>query len=200
MQLDQVKAVVTGGASGLGFAVGKHLAAHGAKVALLDVNDEKGSAAAAGIGGNASYFRADVTSEEGIAATLKEAQARLGGLNVVVNCAGILGAGRVLGKEGPMPLKTFATTVTVNLIGSFNVAKAAADLMQHNAPGEDGERGVIVNTASIAAYEGQIGQASYSASKGGVIGMTLPLAREFARIGVRVMTIAPGVFHTPMVD
>jgi NAD(P)-dependent dehydrogenase (short-subunit alcohol dehydrogenase family) len=106
----------------------------------------------------------------------------------------------VLGKEGPMPLKIFATTVTVNLIGSFNVSKAAANLMQHNAPGEDGERGVIVNTASVAAYEGQIGQAAYSASKGGVVGMTLPMAREFARIGVRVMTIAPGVFHTPMVD
>jgi NAD(P)-dependent dehydrogenase (short-subunit alcohol dehydrogenase family) len=200
MQLDQVKAVVTGGASGLGFAVAKHLVAHGAKVALLDVNDEKGNAAAAELGQAASYFRADVTNEDGIAATLKDAHTKLGGLNVVVSCAGILGAGRVLGKEGPMPLKTFATTVTVNLIGSFNVAKAAADLMQHNAPGEDGERGVIVNTASIAAYEGQIGQAAYSASKGGVVAMTLPMAREFARIGVRVMTIAPGVFHTPMVD
>ncbi|MEO7756348.1 MAG: SDR family NAD(P)-dependent oxidoreductase [Dokdonella sp.] len=200
MQLDQVKAIVTGGASGLGFAVARHLVAQGAKVALLDVNDEKGNAAAQELGAAASYLRADVTSEDGIAATLKDAQARLGGLNVVVSCAGILGAGRVLGKEGPMPLKTFATTVTVNLIGSFNVAKAAADLMQHNAPGEDGERGVIINTASIAAYEGQIGQAAYSASKGGVVAMTLPMAREFARIGVRVMTIAPGVFHTPMVD
>ncbi|HVZ19934.1 MAG TPA: SDR family NAD(P)-dependent oxidoreductase [Vicinamibacterales bacterium] len=200
MQLDQVKAVVTGGASGLGFGVAKHLAAHGAKVALLDVNDEKGNAAAGEIGPAASYFRADVTSETGIAATLKDAHAKLGGLNAVINCAGILGAGRVLGKEGPMPLATFATTVTVNLIGTFNVSKAAAALMQHNAPGEDGERGVIVNTASIAAYEGQIGQAAYSASKGGVVGMTLPMAREFARIGVRVMTIAPGVFHTPMVD
>jgi NAD(P)-dependent dehydrogenase (short-subunit alcohol dehydrogenase family) len=198
MELSQVRAVVTGGASGLGFAVAKHLAANGAKVALLDVNDEKGEAAAKDIGG--AYFRTDVTSEDGVVAALKSAQGKLGGLNVVVNCAGILGAGRVLGKEGPMPLATFATTVTVNLIGSFNVSKAAADLMQHNAPGEDGERGVIVNTASIAAYEGQIGQAAYSASKGGVIGMTLPMAREFARIGVRVMTVAPGVFHTPMVD
>jgi len=200
MQIDQVKAVITGGASGLGFAVARHLVAHGAKVALLDVNDDKGNAAAGELGASASYFRTDVTSEEGVSASLKDAQAKLGGLNVVVSCAGILGAGRVLGKEGPMPLKTFSTTVMVNLIGSFNVAKAAADLMQHNAPGEDGERGVIINTASIAAFEGQIGQAAYSASKGGVVGMTLPMAREFARIGVRVMTIAPGVFHTPMVD
>ena len=200
MHLDQVKAVVTGGASGLGFAVAKYLVAHGARVALLDVNDDKGDAAARSLGADACYFRTDVTDESGVATTLKGAQAKLDGLNVVVSCAGILGAGRVLGKEGPMPLKTFATTVTVNLIGSFNVAKAAADLMRHNAPGEDGERGVIVNTASIAAYEGQIGQAAYSASKGGVIAMTLPMAREFARIGVRVMTIAPGVFHTPMVD
>jgi len=200
MQLDQVKAVITGGASGLGFAVARHLVARGARVALLDVNDEKGQATAAELGEAAGYFRTDVTDEDGVAATLKAAQARLGGLNAVVSCAGILGAGRVLGKEGPMPLKTFATTVMVNLVGSFNVAKAAADLMQHNAPGEDGERGVIVNTASIAAYEGQIGQAAYSASKGGVVGMTLPMAREFARVGIRVMTIAPGVFHTPMVD
>ncbi|MEP7042687.1 MAG: SDR family oxidoreductase [Dokdonella sp.] len=200
MQLDQVKAVVTGGASGLGFAVARHLVAHGAAVALLDVNDEKGHAAAVELGSSASYFRTDVTSEEGVATSLKDAQSTLGGLNVVVNCAGILGAGRVLGKEGPMSLKTFATTVTVNLIGSFNVAKAAADLMQHNVPGEDNERGVIVNTASIAAYEGQIGQAAYAASKGGVVAMMLPMAREFARIGVRVMTIAPGVFHTPMVE
>jgi NAD(P)-dependent dehydrogenase (short-subunit alcohol dehydrogenase family) len=200
MELDQVKAVVTGGASGLGFAVARHLVAHGAKVALLDVNDEKGQAAATELGANARYFGTDVTSEEGVAATLKAVHSALGGLNAAINCAGILGAGRVLGKEGPMPLKTFATTVTVNLIGSFNVAKAAAELMQHNPPGEDGERGVIVNTASIAAYEGQIGQAAYAASKGGVVAMTLPMAREFARIGVRVMTIAPGVFHTPMVD
>jgi NAD(P)-dependent dehydrogenase (short-subunit alcohol dehydrogenase family) len=200
MQIDQAKAVITGGASGLGFAVARHLVARGAAVALLDVNDEKGQAAARELGAAARYFRADVTNEEGVAETLAEAQAALGGLNAVISCAGVLGAGRVLGKEGPMPLSTFATTVTINLIGSFNVAKAAANLMQHNAPGEDGERGVIVNTASIAAYEGQIGQAAYSASKGGVVAMTLPMAREFARIGVRVMTIAPGVFHTPMVD
>ena len=200
MQLDQARAVVTGGASGLGFGVARHLLAHGARVALLDVNDEKGKAAAAELGERAHYFRTDVTSEDGVAATLAQAQQALGGLNVVVSCAGILGAGRVLGKEGPMALASFAATIGVNLIGSFNVAKTAAALMQHNTPGEDGERGVIVNTASIAAFEGQIGQAAYSASKGGVVAMTLPMAREFARIGVRVMTIAPGVFHTPMVD
>ena len=200
MQIDQVKAVVTGGVSGLGLAVAKMLAAGGASVALLDINDEKGAAAVAELGANASYHRTDVTSEEGVVAALQQAAARMGGLNAAISCAGILGAGRVLGKEGPMPLKNFQTTVMVNLIGSFNVAKAAANLMQANAPGADGERGVIVNTASIAAYEGQIGQAAYSASKGGVIGMTLPMAREFARIGVRVMTVAPGVFHTPMVD
>ena len=200
MQLEQTKAVITGGVSGLGLAVAKLLVANGAKLALLDINDDKGAAAVAELGAAASYQRTDVTSEDGVTTAVKQAADRMGGLNVAINCAGILGAGRVLGKEGPMPLKTFATTVTVNLIGSFNVSKAAADLMQHNAPGEDGERGVIVNTASVAAYEGQIGQAAYSASKGGVVGMTLPMAREFARIGVRVMTIAPGVFHTPMVD
>src|SRR5690606_2406545 len=124
----------------------------------------------------------------------------LGGLNVAVNCAGILGAGRVLGREAPMPLKNFSTTVMVNLVGSFNVAKAAAAQMQHNEAGEDGERGLVVNTASVAAYEGQIGQAAYSASKGGVVGMTLPMARELARFGIRVNTFAPGILRTPMVD
>ena len=199
MQLDQVKAVVTGGASGLGFAVARHLVGAGGHVALLDVNDAKGAESATALGASTRYFRADVTDEDGIAATLREAANAIGGLNVLVNCAGILGAGRVLGKEGPMPLATFANTVMVNLVGSFNVAKSAAAIMQGNTAGDDGERGVIVNTASIAAFEGQIGQAAYSASKGGVVGMTLPMAREFARIGVRVMTIAPGVFHTPMV-
>ncbi len=200
MQLDQVKAVITGGASGLGFAVASHLVAGGGKVVLVDVNDDKGRAAAAQLGAAARYFRADVGDEDGVAATMNAAQAALGGLNVAVNCAGILGAARVLGRDGAMPLSTFAGTVRVNLIGSFNVAKAAAALMQHNEPGEDGERGVIVHTASIAAYEGQIGQAAYAASKGGIVGMTLPMARELARFGIRVMTIAPGVFHTPMVD
>lgn len=201
MQPSDTLAIVTGGVSGLGLAVARHLVSQGGKVALFDVNDDKGAAAVEELGaGHAQYFRTDVTDEAGVAANVAAARDFLGGLNAAINCAGILGAGRVLGKEAPMPLSTFQTTVMVNLVGSFNVAKAAADAMQHNAPGEDGERGVIVNTASVAAYDGQIGQAAYSASKGGVVGMTLPMARELARFGIRVMTVAPGIFWTPMVD
>ena len=201
MQPDSIRAVVTGGVSGLGLAVATRLVADGGKVALLDVNDDKGAEAVAVLGaGNARYFRTDVTDEVGVAATLDAARDFLGGLNAAVNCAGILGSGRVLGKDGPMPLSQFQTTVMVNLVGSFNVAKACAQVMQANEAGADGERGVIINTASVAAYEGQIGQAAYSASKGGVVGMTLPMARELARFGIRVNTIAPGIFWTPMVD
>jgi NAD(P)-dependent dehydrogenase (short-subunit alcohol dehydrogenase family) len=201
MELATVRAVITGGVSGLGFAVAQHLVAQGGRVALFDINDDKGAEAVATLGaGNATYLRTDVSDEAQVQANVAQARDFLGGLNAAINCAGILGSGRVLGREGPMPLKQFAGTIMVNLVGSFNVAKAAADAMQHNAPGEDGERGVIVNTASVAAYEGQIGQAAYSASKGGVVGMTLPMARELARFGIRVMTIAPGIFWTPMVD
>jgi len=197
MQLNTIRAVVTGGVSGLGFAVAQHLVKHGGKVALFDVNDDKGAAAVAELGDdNARYFRTDVTDEAGVQANVDAAKDFLGGLNATINCAGILGAGRVLGRDAAMPLKNFSATVGVNLIGSFNVSKAAAALMQHNEAGDDGERGVIVNTASVAAYEGQIGQAAYSASKGGVVGMTLPMARELARFGIRVMTVAPGIFST----
>ena len=201
MQLSDTRAIVTGGVSGLGLAVARHLVANGGKVALFDVNADKGAEAVAELGEtHARFFATDVSDEATVVANVASARDFLGGLNVAVNCAGILGAGRVLGKDGAMPLSRFQTTVMVNLVGSFNVAKAAAELMQHNEPGTDGERGVIVNTASVAAYEGQIGQAAYSASKGGVVGMTLPMARELAHFGIRVMTVAPGVFWTPMVD
>lgn len=199
MQLNNTRAVVTGGVSGLGFAVAQHLVAHGGKVALFDINDEKGAAAVATLGtNNAKYFRTDVTDEANVQANIAAAMEFLEGLNAAISCAGILGAGRVLGKEAPMPLKNFASTVMVNLVGSFNVAKAAADMMQHNAAGEDGERGVIVNTASVAAFDGQIGQAAYSASKGGVVGMTLPIARDLSALGIRVNTVAPGLIDTPI--
>ena len=201
MDIASVKAVITGGVSGLGLAVAQRLVAGGGRVALFDVNIDKGETAVAELGADsARFFRVDVTSESGVSEAVAAAVEWLGGLNVAVNCAGILGAGRVLGREGPMPLARFRDTVMVNLVGSFNVARIAAEHMAGGTPGADGERGVIINTASIAAFEGQIGQAAYAASKGGVAGMTLPMAREFARIGVRVMTIAPGVFHTPMVD
>ena len=201
MQLSSVRAVITGGVSGLGLGVAQFLVANGGKVALFDLNDEKGAAAVAELGAdNARYFTTNVTDEAGVAANVASAKDFLGGLNVAVNCAGILGAGRVLGRDGAMKLSQFQATVMVNLVGSFNVAKACAERMQGNEAGSDGERGVIVNTASVAAYEGQIGQAAYSASKGGVVGMTLPMARELARFGIRVNTVAPGVFWTPMVD
>ena len=201
MMLAEIRAVITGGVSGLGFATAQHIVAQGGKVVLLDINDAKAPEALQTLGaGNAAYFKTDVSDEAEVAAQIRHAAAFLGGLNAAINCAGILGAGRVLGREASMPLAQFSLTVKVNLIGSFNVAKAAAELMQHNTSGADGERGVIINTASIAAFDGQIGQAAYAASKGGVVGMTLPMARELARFGIRVMTIAPGIFWTPMVD
>lgn len=201
MNMDGIRVIVTGGVSGLGLAVARRFVADGGRVALFDINSEQAGHAVDELGEQAArFFEVDVSDERTTETAVGAAHEWLGGLEVAVNCAGILGAGRVLGKEGPMPLERFARTVAVNLVGSFNVAKSAAAVMQHNEPNEDGERGVIIHTASVAAWEGQIGQAAYSASKGGVVGMTLPMAREFARFGIRVLAVAPGVFHTPMID
>jgi NAD(P)-dependent dehydrogenase (short-subunit alcohol dehydrogenase family) len=200
MQLNEVKALITGGVSGLGLAVARKVVTGGGQAVLLDINDDAGAAVVTELGGAVSYIRTDVTSEQAVAEAVQLAVDHMGLINVTVNCAGIIGAGRVLGREAPMALEFFTKTIQINLVGSFNVIKAAAVAMDGNQPGDNGERGVIVNTASVAAFDGQIGQAAYSASKGGIVGMTLPIAREFARIGVRVNTIAPGIFWTPMVD
>lgn len=200
MRFKNITAVVSGAASGLGNAVAAKVIDEGGQVVMLDLNAEQGEAAAARLGDRAVFIQTDVTDEQQVNAAVAQAIKQMGELRLAVSCAGILGAGRVLGREGPMPGSFFAKVIEVNLIGSFLLAKAAAEAMQHNDPVEDGERGLIVNTASVAAFEGQIGQAAYSASKVGVAGMALPLAREFARIGVRVMTIAPGIFLTPMME
>ncbi len=201
MKVDGQAAVVTGGGSGLGAATAALLVARGCKVALLDINDTAAKAHAATIGGIG--IRCDVSDAASAEAAMAAARAAHGPARVLVNCAGIGTAGRVLGRDGPMKLEAFDRVVRVNLIGTFNMIRlAAADMSALDAVDDTGdeERGVIVNTASIAAFDGQVGQAAYAASKGGVVGMTLPIARELARAGVRVMTIAPGVFHTPMVD
>lgn len=200
MELSSLKAVVSGGASGLGNAVARRIVAEGGRVAILDVNESQGRAAVEVLGEGVLFLRTDVSDEAQVNAAVAAAAEAFGGLNLAVSCAGILGAGRVLGREGPMPGNQFARVIQVNLVGTFLLAKAAAEQMQANEPNEQGERGVIVNTASVAAFEGQIGQAAYSASKAGVAGMALPLAREFARLGIRVNTIAPGLFLTPMMD
>jgi NAD(P)-dependent dehydrogenase (short-subunit alcohol dehydrogenase family) len=198
MKIKEARAVITGGASGLGHAVAQRVIAEGGKAVLLDVQEAAGTAAARALGASASFVRCDVTSETEVNASIATARERMNGLNLVVNCAGVVGAGRVLGREGPMAGEFFTKVIHINLIGTFLVDKAAAALMQSNVPNEDGERGVIIHTSSVAAFEGQIGQAAYSATKAGVMGMTLPMAREFARIGIRVMAIAPGIFRTPM--
>ncbi len=199
MKLATAKAVITGGASGLGFATAQRVIAAGGQAVLLDINDEQGAASAADLGEHAAYINTDVADEESVKRSIAEANETMGGITLAVNCAGIATAGRALGREGPWPSELFNKVIQVNLVGTFNVSKEAAAFMVQNEPNDDGERGVIISTASIAAFEGQIGQAAYSASKGGVVGMMLPLAREFAQFGIRVNTIAPGVFLTPMV-
>jgi NAD(P)-dependent dehydrogenase (short-subunit alcohol dehydrogenase family) len=189
---------VTGGGSGLGAATARRLAQEGANVLIADVDEEAGEDLAADIGDGASFARADVTDEESTQGALAAALDAFGGLHGLVNCAGIGPAEKVVGKRGAHSLDSFVKAVQINLVGTFNPIRLAAPIMMDNEPNEGGERGVIVNTASVAAFDGQIGQAAYSASKGGVASMTLPIAREMAEHGIRVVTIAPGLFETPM--
>ena len=190
--------LISGGGSGLGAATARLLTENGAPVVLADVNADAGNSVAAELGDRARFVPTDVTDEAAVQQAVDTARDAFGGLHGVVNCAGIGTAARVIGRNGPHALALFTKTISINLIGTFNVIRLAAAVMQHNQPGPSGERGVIVNTASVAAFDGQIGQAAYSASKGGIVGMTLPIAREFARFGIRVMTIAPGIFETPL--
>ena len=199
MDIANSKAIISGGASGLGLKTAEKIISSGGMAVLMDLNSEQGSANAKKLGDRALFIKTNVTSENEVQNAVIEASNFMGGMTLAVSCAGVVGAARALGREKPMPVEFFSQTIQVNLIGSFLVSKEAANIMQNNKPNADGERGVIINTASVAAFEGQIGQAAYSASKGGIVGMTLPLAREFARIGVRVNTIAPGIFKTPMV-
>jgi NAD(P)-dependent dehydrogenase (short-subunit alcohol dehydrogenase family) len=190
-------AIVTGGASGLGEATVRRLVGAGARVVILDRDADRGKALSTELGATVAFAETDVTSEESVLAAIGVAS-EMGPLRIAVNCAGIGVAARVLGKDGPHPLALYRTAIEVNLIGTFNVCRLAADAMAKTEPLADGERGVIVNTASVAAFEGQIGQAAYASSKGGVVALTLPLARELARLGIRVLAIAPGTFATPM--
>jgi 3-hydroxyacyl-CoA dehydrogenase / 3-hydroxy-2-methylbutyryl-CoA dehydrogenase len=198
MDLRSVRAVVTGGASGLGRATVEAFAAAGGRVAILDRPASAGADVAKSIGERATFTPADVTSEDDVTRALETAHRALGAINVLVNCAGIGTAAKTLGRSGPAKLEEFTRVIQVNLIGTFNCIRLASVWMAKNTPDAEGERGVIVNTASVAAYDGQIGQAAYAASKGGIVGMTLPIARDLAEQGIRVCTIAPGIFDTPL--
>ena len=197
MQIEGNVFVVTGGASGLGAATARMLVARGGKVVLADVNAQAGEALAAELGDNARFVLTDVTDETSARHTFDVAQS-FGPLRGLVNCAGIAPAEKVVGKQGAHKLETFSRTIQINLIGSFNMLRLAAERMSASEPAECGDRGIILNTASVAAFEGQLGQAAYAASKGGIVAMTLPVARELARSGIRVLTIAPGIMETPM--
>ena len=198
MQLKDKVFVVTGGGSGLGAETARGLVAAGAKVLLADVNQAAGEAMAAELGAAAKFDATDVTNEASATQAIQTAISALGGIHGLVNCAGVAPAEKVVGKEGPHRLDSFAKVININLVGTFNMLRLAAAEMQKNEPDANGERGVIINTASVAAYEGQLGQAAYAASKGGIVALTLPVARELARSGIRCMTIAPGIMETPM--
>lgn len=197
MEIKGQTAIISGGASGMGAATARHLAAQGAKVVVLDMNHEAAEAVANEISGLA--IACDVTNAEAVEAAVATANEKFGPVRISVSCAGVAPAKRIVGRNGAMPLEDFSKVININLVGTFNLMRVAAETMIAADPlNDDGERGVIINTASVAAFEGQIGQAAYSASKGGVVGMTLPAAREFAKFGVRVVTIAPGIIGTPM--
>ncbi len=196
MQLPSTTAIVTGGASGLGEATARYFAENGAQVTVLDRDAERGKEVAAEIGGH--FVETDVTDEASVAAAIAYATDKMGRITAAVNCAGIAVGIKTVGKDGPHPLSPFQRTIDINLVGTFNVSRLAAEQMAKNAPESDGARGVIINTASIAAFDGQKGQTAYAASKGGIVGMTLPMARDLASSGIRVMAIAPGIFMTPM--
>jgi NAD(P)-dependent dehydrogenase (short-subunit alcohol dehydrogenase family) len=198
MLMQDIRAIVTGGASGLGLAVVEDVIAAGGRATLLDVNEAAGQEAVQRLGERSAFQKVDVTSESAVDAAVQSAVTTMGGLNLAVNCAGVGWPKRLVGKEGPMPGEFFRKVIEINLIGTLLVCKAAAAAMQKGAPNAGGERGAIVMTASVAAFDGQIGQVAYAASKGGIVGMTLPMARELASFGIRVVTIAPGLFLTPM--
>ncbi|QNG99028.1 3-hydroxyacyl-CoA dehydrogenase [Pseudomonas sediminis] len=198
MRIDESVFLISGGASGLGLATARELVGQGGKAVLLDINAEAGQQALAELGANACFVCADITREEDDRAAVEQVLEAFGTLHGLVNCAGVAPAEKVLGRSGAHGLDSFRRTVEVNLIGSFNLLRLAAEAMAQNAPNVEGERGVIINTASVAAFDGQMGQAAYAASKGGVAALTLPAARDLARSGIRVMCIAPGVFETPM--
>jgi len=198
MRIKDCVAVVTGGASGLGEATVRMFVRGGGQAAILDLDEERGRRAASELGDKAIFCKTNVVDEESVQAAIKKTLESFGAIHIAINCAGIAPPAKVLGKSGPMPLKLFDQVVQINLIGTMNVIRLSSEKMVENSPNADGEKGIVINTASAAAFDGQIGQAAYSASKAGVVGMTLPIAREFADYGIRVVTIAPGLFETPM--
>ncbi len=200
MELDKCTAIVTGGASGLGEATVRRIIAAGGNAGILDLDETRGTELARELGEQAVFFKTNVCDTPSVQAALDGVADRFGGLRAAVNCAGIGTPMKVIGKKGPMPIEKFETVIRVNLVGTMNVMRLAAEKMRTNSPGPDNEKGVVINTASVAAYDGQIGQAAYAASKAAIVGLTLPVAREFAEYGIRVMTIAPGLFETPILD